>query len=455
MTTWQQLRDLKLTEYQDAADEWGEISHRSDAARIRVEQEMSIPVRSTQKGETPDAAVGRLNRLRDNYQYLHSECGLVRTTLNALATELASPQRRLKHALEDAESLGFTVNENGSVTYPNSVPLAPSNSTATPGAPVPLLPGAGEGQGNANKGKAEDIAQRIADAVREADEIDTRYAGLLRRLKAPAGLEVTTEMLADAGKDLKAVQKEAGGVLEKEDIPHGKSAAQNRGWWDHLTGEQQDEYLTLYPAEIGALDGLPSTVRDTSNRMVLAQTMAQTQITLDGLPANPPQYIQVGDPPSAVVNPEWKKWVKPYHDMIGMKAIQARLDASGFPGEMGKSGLPQAYVLGFDTKGDGRAIIANGNPDTADNTAVYVPGTGSGLEGAHGDIGRMTELWRTAQTQSPGQTTSTVTWIGYDAPDQIPNAAARHYAYDGAAPSTTSWTAFRPPRVAPTAATPP
>ncbi|MFE9488438.1 MULTISPECIES: alpha/beta hydrolase [unclassified Streptomyces] len=434
MPTWQQLRDLKIAEYEDAADGWGKVSHRAGAARIRVDQEMSIPVRSTQKGETSDAAVGRLNRLSDNYQYLRSECGLIRTTLNALATELAAPHRKLKQALGDAEAFGFTVNSDGSVSYPNSVPFAPDSAgKATPGAPVPLLPGKGEGQGNANKARAEDIAERISSAVSDANSIDSRYAGVLRKLKAPAGLAVTKEMLADAGKDLRAVQTTVGDVVDKGYIPNGKTPAENKGWWDHLTQEQRDEYVALYPAEIGALDGIPSMARDTSNRMVLAQTMAQTQIALDGLPAHPPQYVQVGDPPSAVVNPEWKKWVELDSDMKGMEAIQARLDASGVPGENGKSGLPQAYVLGFDTKGDGRAIIANGNPDTADHTAVYVPGTGASLENAGGDIKRMGNVWATAHQQAPNETTSTITWIGYDAPDNVlPNAGSRSYAHDGA-----------------------
>ncbi|MFQ6146237.1 hypothetical protein ACLMNJ_24705 [Streptomyces seoulensis] len=54
-------------------------------------------------------------------------------------------------------------------------------------------------------------------------------------------------------------------------------------------------------------------------------------------------------------------------------------------GPDGEPGLPQAYLLGFDTKGLGHAIIANGSPDTADNTAVYVPRTESQLAKAAGD----------------------------------------------------------------------
>ncbi|MET9496375.1 alpha/beta hydrolase [Streptomyces sp. NPDC006552] len=435
MPTWQQLRDLKISEYEDAADGWGRVSNRADAARVRVDQEMSIPVRSTQKGETPDAAVGQLNRLSDNYQYLHSECGLIRTTLNALATELAAPQRKLRQALEDAATYGFTVNDDGSVTYPNPVPLASGNGKATPGAPIPLLPGAGEGQGNENKGRAEDIAERISSAVNDVNEIDARHAGVLRKLKAPAGLAVTKEMLADAGRDMKAVQRTAGSIVNKADIPHGKSPAENKGWWDHLSQEQRDEYLTLYPADVGALDGIPSIARDTSNRMVLAESQGQAQVDLAKLGPEPPKYLQSAA--GMTINPLWQVWdgkAGPLKKQIkGMDAIQSRLDAGGAPGEGGKSGLPQAYLLGFDTRGIGHAIVANGNPDTADNTAVYVPGTTSNLEGIGGNINRATHLWQQAQAQSPGETTSTITWLGYDAPQGlVTDATQKHYAYDGA-----------------------
>ncbi|WP_225098673.1 alpha/beta hydrolase [Streptomyces sp. CoH27] len=465
MSTWQQLRDLKLSEYREAAGGWGKVSHRADAARLRVDREMTIPVRSTQKGETATKAAGDLDRLSRNYQYIHGECGLIRTTLESLAADLEGPQRKLKQALEDAEALKFTVNEDGSVTYPPPIakdgtpapvpygPYAPGASPAGPivpfapgegggtaraGAPVPYLPGKGEGGGNPIKAMAESVAEQIASAVREAGEIDARYASVLRKLKAPAGLDVTDDMLIDAAKDMQAVQKTVGGYLDEKRIPHGKSPAENRKWWDALTDEQRDEYATLYPAEIGALDGLPSEVRDTSNRIVLAETRAQFAQQSERLGPEPPQYVRVGDPPSAVVNPIWQQWQKAggvrVRDMLkGMDDIQARLDASGVPGPHGEPGLPQAYVLGFDTKGLGHAIIANGNPDTADNTAVYVPGTGARLANARGDIGRMTDTWQEAHAQAPDKSTSTITWIGYDAPQNIlTDSPSPSYAYDSA-----------------------
>ncbi|MEU0130117.1 MULTISPECIES: alpha/beta hydrolase [unclassified Streptomyces] len=435
MITWKQLRDAKLSEYEDAADGWGKVSSRAGAAKDRVDNEMLGRLRETQTGETADAALRDLTRLSRNYQYVYAECGLIRTALNGLAAELAPSQQKLKQALEDAGELKFTVRPDGSVSYPVSpiVPLAPGTGTATPGAPVPYLPGSSEGGIDPNKGKAEDIAERIAGAVRDAAEVDGRYAGVLRRLKTTAGLEVTEEMFADAAADTKALQQAAGKYADAADIPKGGSAADNARWWNGLTQEERDEYATLHPATVGALDGIPSTVRDDANRTVLAETHARVSTELSSLGPEPPKTIPntSGTYPAVLRNPAWDIWEKAggtrlTAELKGMDAIQKRFDAPP------SSSLPPAFLLGFDEKGTGRAVIANGNPDTADHTAVYVPGTTSKLEGISGDINRMTSLWTDANTEANGESVSTITWLGYDAPQSIvPEAMEKQWAYDG------------------------
>ncbi|MFF5283377.1 alpha/beta hydrolase [Streptomyces sp. NPDC013171] len=433
MPTWQQLRDVKLSEYTDAADGWGKVSSRANADKDRVDNGMFAKIHDTQKGEAASRAGGDVQQLSRNYQYLHTECGLIRTALNGLAAELAAPQKKLKQALEDAENLKFTVNADGTVTYPTqSSVLAPGNNTAHDGAPIPYLPGKAEGIGSAdaNKGKAEDIAQRIGDAVREATEIDGRYAGVLRKLKAEPGLTVSDETLVDAAKDTKAMQDAAGKYADDDKIPHGKSPKENADWWNGLTQEQRDEYATLYPASVGALDGLPSSVRDDANRMVFAETRAQIQTDLNK-PA-PNQYIPnpSGSYPAVVVSPEYREWQKNQetlkNQLKGIESIQARFDATG------KEGLPEAYLLGYDKNGIGRAIIANGNPDTADHTAVYVPGTTTNLNDFDDNISRMTETWLETQKWAPGEKVSTITWFGYEAPHSIaPDAMQKGWAHDG------------------------
>lgn len=86
---------------------------------------MLAKLRDTQTAQAADAALGDLSRLARNFQYIHAECGLVRTALNGFAAEVATPQSRLKQALEDAEGYGFTVHQDGSVSYPAGEPSSP------------------------------------------------------------------------------------------------------------------------------------------------------------------------------------------------------------------------------------------------------------------------------------------------------------------------------------------
>jgi hypothetical protein len=89
------------------------------------------------------------------------------------------------------------------------------------------------------------------------------------------------------------------------------------------------------------------------------------------------------------------------------------------------------YLLGFDGIGDGHAAVSYGNPDTAPNTAVYVPGTGSSLTGAGHDLGRSIGMYKLAEEQAPGQSAS-VYWLGYNAPQwNVPGPASQSFADAG------------------------
>ncbi|MCL2553749.1 MAG: alpha/beta hydrolase [Actinomycetia bacterium] len=93
---------------------------------------------------------------------------------------------------------------------------------------------------------------------------------------------------------------------------------------------------------------------------------------------------------------------------------------------------PQAYLLGFDDVGSGHVAVSYGNPDLAANTAVYVPGTGSNLDGAPGDLNRALTLYNAANRRQPGSTAS-IYWLGYDAPTwSVPGPASQSFADAGA-----------------------
>ncbi|MYR16907.1 alpha/beta hydrolase, partial [Streptomyces sp. SID6137] len=65
-----------------------------------------------------------------------------------------------------------------------------------------------------------------------------------------------------------------------------------------------------------------------------------------------------------------------------------------------------------------KVILANGNPDTADHTGIYVPGTGTLLKDIGGDLGRGETLWHESDRYAQGQKVATITWFDYDAPLQ-------------------------------------
>ncbi|MFI6124834.1 alpha/beta hydrolase [Streptomyces sp. NPDC051064] len=388
--TWTELRELKCAELEGAADGWGKSSNRADAARDRIEQQLLTGLRDTQEGEAAQAAVARLRQLGRNFQYVYTECGLLRTTLNSLAHEMKAQQRALNEALDDAAALRFTVHADGSVTYPaaggpltDAAPLrgGTASSSGLPG----LAPPSGLVAPNPNAAKAQDIADRVTGAVRAAAEIDWRYAGILRRLKAEEGLKVPDSTWKDAAGDAAAVRGAAGAYL-KDAIPHDASPAERRDWWAGLTQEQREEYLAVYPDEIGNLDGIPALARDAANRDNLRLLIGE---------------LEGRDDERSVTQ------------LAGLREIDRQLGAGAKPGE------PPMYLLGVSGEGNGRAIVAFGNPDAAKNVAAYVPGLNTSLDEdfAKNDLKRARDT--AIATREIDSSSATVAWLGYDAPQLL------------------------------------
>ncbi|MFH9089067.1 alpha/beta hydrolase [Streptomyces sp. NPDC017673] len=443
------LKALKPSEYEEAADGYRAVSEMASNAKDTVENRISAGIRNQLKGETADAALRELKELGKDFHYVQTECALISTALNGFAYDMAAAKRKLEAALADAEAAGCTVGADGSVTFPaggteadGKVPeggtVSPSTSLTDPTASA-IEQQAVHQHPNPNFGKAIGFANRIGDALREATEADAKWAPKLRALKADDDLVVSDRDWSDARSDQDGVSEAGKKYLDSlPQPPKDGSPKDNAAWWKDLGDEERAAWLSLRPDAVGKLDGLPSAVRDEANRVVFDETRARQQMELDSIPkppANEWAWITAGGYPSKVHTDEWMEWSRKHGDrydfltksLHGMQDIQKRFDATG------TNGLPEAYLLGFSTEGDGRAIIANGNPDTADHQAVYVPGTTSDLNGIGGNIDRMVNLWGEARNEADGKTVSTITWLGYDAPDDVvKDAPFEHYAYDGA-----------------------
>ena len=139
--------------------------------------------------------------------------------------------------------------------------------------------------------------------------------------------------------------------------PPGANADEVNAWWNSLTEDERDQLIAEHPPELGNLNGIPAQVRDQVN--------------------------------TAVMNDDLNR---PEDDVRHRNAAQVKQgldhDRGSDPGNQ-RPVLLWAYdPLAFD--GQGRAAIAIGDPDHAEDIAVIVPGAGnhvaSGwLHGGHND----------------------------------------------------------------------
>ncbi|MEU6485623.1 alpha/beta hydrolase [Streptomyces sp. NPDC046887] len=384
---WQRLHELKPADFEAAGNRWHAVSSRAGADALRVGQAMSAQLRETQRGDAAEAALRRLDRLHRNFDYVRTECGLIRTTLNGLAADLAEPQRQLRLALDEAAELGFTVRPDGSITYPASTvhtllgPQATPAGQASPRAALPLDRALSSPIRplNPHAEKAQALADRIARAVRAAVEIDARYTRTLNGLRAARGLDITAATLRDVRRDTADVRHTASAYLAA-DVPFDATPAERKAWWDALTDEQRQEFLRIAPDLIGNLDGIPAVTRDQANRAYLPTLIEE----LAGRPDDASQT-----------------------KLEALRLLQARLNQPG--------GLPM-YLLGIGDEGNGRAIVAYGNPDTSRNVAAYVPGLGTALDAdfVEDTMVRAEDTAIGARDVDPSS--AAIIWLGYDAP---------------------------------------
>ncbi|MGW7349881.1 alpha/beta hydrolase [Streptomyces sp. NPDC054784] len=451
---YQTLRALDPGEFEDAAGGYRGTSEMAGQSKDSIDHEITARMRTDLAGQARDAALGQLRQLSRNFHYAQVECGLVSAALRALAADFRAAKATLDGAVADARAQKLTVNPDGSVTFPAGGDAVdgeiPAGGTVTgtpkgtsdgepgggPGADAPPLdPGgtagdladalerqAAHAHPNPHYGAAVAYADRIATAVHEATEADEKWAPKLRKLRADDDLTVSHADWADAGRDLSVVRKGAADYLaDINGPPPDGTPKENAEWWRGLTAEERDAYVTLDPASVGRLDGVPATVRDEANRTVLAETRGTYELERAAIPPEPARYASNpnGSYPAAVQTAAWTDWNakhgarKDYLDraITAMQRIDDPFEGRAVPQHK------KLYVLDFDASGDGKAVVALGDPDAADHTAVFVPGTNTEIEGLDGQIERVSKLQDAAMDRAPGESVSTISWLGYDAPE--------------------------------------
>lgn len=190
-------------------------------------------------------------------------------------------------------------------------------------------------------------------------------------------------------------------------------AMENALWWDSLAesasseGElspMQQALVTAHPFEIGNADGIPADVRDIANRL-------QMQRDFESLLAQQPQE---GKPPNSRGS---RTSALEHQKLKNIIATQEALNRStgvrpGIP-------IPPVHVLSYDALaygGEGRAVVAIGNVDTAQHVSWQIPGITTTVEMLPYCLQMARNPYEAMVRAAPTVEVASIAWIGYDAP---------------------------------------
>jgi hypothetical protein len=220
-------------------------------------------------------------------------------------------------------------------------------------------------------------------------------------------------------------------ILDALSRPLPTDPKQFHDLWEQLTREEKD-WLYQQNHFIGNQGGMPFADRDVYNRMNLAELMQANQAELERLRAAHPDWAAgknqpMLDPqfPPAPDWPTWKEqWDAANRAQSGYQQVQQELQTH--------DAYPRLLAM-LDNKG--HAAVAMNNPDTAKRDVTFVPGTGQDLSRLQFSTVHSHQMLDAALGMDPSLRpgdVSVTTWMGYDRPMNLLEAANVSYADTGA-----------------------
>ncbi|WP_367134307.1 alpha/beta hydrolase [Saccharothrix sp. HUAS TT1] len=280
-----------------------------------------------------------------------------------------------------------------------------------------------------DEAQTRELANRVNEQL---NNVKTGYERVLRSYADALG-KVRPGFEETAGRDAGWATTVAA-VRTTATVPGpGADPRQVAAWWKSLSKEQQDELLRTRFQELGQLRGLPSGVLDEANRLRIADDAQRFGAQRDQLDAQlAARAEELGLDPAdsedmtALLNDEQYASLNEQRQEAATKAENAERVRQSIDqaeelaernGWLNAEGRPDVRVLAWDPygpRGDGATAIAYGDPDTARNVAVSVPGTGSALDAFSVDqAGNL-------RAAMGAEGNATIQWLGYDAPGWAP-----------------------------------
>jgi hypothetical protein len=373
--TLQQLFDVNVDKISASADAWKATAADLDDACENLIKSSRDLESVWPDGPAANAAATKTRDTRNEASNAYPRCVTISRALREYADTLRSLQNHLRDITAEATKAGFQVDIGaGTVAAPQHMYDAAGSSAYT-------------------------VAQACSSYMWQLD-------GLVNQ-----AIDVDTRTAATINANLPDPQAGFGTggsrplTLAEVQAQNGRPPKDVNAWWTSLTPEQQQQVLRDYPQQVGWLNGVPADDRNTANRTYLGTHLTDLQSEEDRLRYRLAQIPGRTDESYAI----WQRLNAIDDEQAKLGEVNSALNRLG----------SQGMLLGVDPAGDGKVIIAVGNPDTADHTAVWAPGLGTTMQGATADnVDRMTALNEAANAYvGPGDTVSTVDWLGYDAPE--------------------------------------
>lgn len=380
--TWSQVLSFDGGLLRRAAEAWGRLADRmeQDAAAI---DPLVAATEAAWQGQAAHLAAHRLRRLGH--------------TMDAAWLPLRARQRALSDLADGGQRLRGHAHDLMSRATAAGVWISPQGTVVPAGIARDFAAAA-----------VASYQRQVGEVLTEAARLDREVAGRLAELTPPTPrwwhASVARSTIPELDSDPVDVHR----------------------WWVSLTEAEQAYALAQHPDLIGPLDGVPVDVRDRANHTLLERERRRLTEQVAELERQLQQT-----PPQPVFRIAARRLAAQRDDAADLLHVLDLI--AGLRAGRSSDGT-RAYLLRLDTSGDGRAVVAIGNPDHAAQVLTYVPGRGTTLRNSDGGLERAEQMADdTAALTSRAEPTSVVYWCDYDAPHSLVEAASLDAATDGAA----------------------
>lgn len=414
------VRDLLAADpepFRRAAEAWRGLAEDLDnAAEVYIRSTRDVEQVWSQ-GAAAQGAQSTVARLRGEISNAYQPALRIYRALDHHAYALADLRERAQAVIQAAHEAGFTLDTAGERFVPRAE-----------------RPGSEDQAGFADR-----YTDELHALVQRARVLDAATSDAI-------SANLPDEQVGFGGLPAREITREE---VERQ---RGRPPRAVHHWWLGLTPEQQEQVIADYPELVGWLDGVPASDRDTANRLWLARLQDDLQRREDALLRRIEELRSrlglLGDPPflrnplEAYLEDFLDRLPLPFDIPSGLDALTRELEQvraeqaslAKVDAALAKVGS-QGLLLGVDPAGDGKVIIAVGDPDTARHTAVWVPGLGTTMDDTVGNVERMMILQEAADRITlPSNDVATVMWLGYDAPEADLSVALSERSRQGAEP---------------------